>query len=397
MAQNANDAVEIQLKKDRIPLIRTKIGSPYVIAAMNTAISEGKTAVVGWEVNGGFLTGTDFLLNKRILKALPTRDAVLPIIAVLLKAVSEKSSISKLFARLPKRYTQAGRLDRFPPESSKKIIDKFSISSNTKDNRLKLERYFKPEFGFNAIINIDYTDGIKINFKNGDSAHIRPSGNSPQLRIYALANSQERADEIVRLGISEKNGILRKMQRDLCANEQKTAKQATIPSKKIPAFLKKEPLKLKFGTSGLRSFVKDMTDLECYINTRGFIEYLITTEDIQKGACVCIAGDLRPSTKTIMEAIAKAIKDSGCNIKNCGRIPSPALAYYAKQKNQASIMVTGSHIPDDQNGIKFNKSGGEVLKSDEKGILAEVAKIRQEEYSKSRETTLFNKDAMFKS
>ena len=34
-------------------------------------------------------------------------------------------------------------------------------------------------------------------------------------------------------------------------------------------------------------------------------------------------------------------------------------------------MVTGSHIPFDRNGIKINKSVGEVLKSDEAGITGE--------------------------
>ncbi|MCB0384946.1 MAG: hypothetical protein KDD43_06105, partial [Bdellovibrionales bacterium] len=31
----------------------------------------------------------------------------------------------------------------------------------------------------------------------------------------------------------------------------------------------------------------------------------------------------------------------------------------------STIMVTGSHIPDDRNGIKFNLSDGEILKHDE--------------------------------
>jgi phosphomannomutase len=34
-------------------------------------------------------------------------------------------------------------------------------------------------------------------------------------------------------------------------------------------------------------------------------------------------------------------------------------------------MVTGSHIPDDRNGIKFNTSKGEITKLDEQGIRAE--------------------------
>ena len=70
-----------------------------------------------------------------------------------------------------------------------------------------------------------------------------------------------------------------------------------------------------------------------------------------------IAGDLRFSTERIMIAVAKGIEDSGSKAENCGRISSPALAYYAMQKGKASIMITGSHISEDRNGIKYNKKG----------------------------------------
>ena len=53
---------------------------------------------------------------------------------------------------------------------------------------------------------------------------------------------------------------------------------------------------LKFGTSGLRGKVDAMTDLEVYINTTGFLEYLLGMHAIQPGDSVCLGGDLRPST-----------------------------------------------------------------------------------------------------
>jgi hypothetical protein len=43
---------------------------------------------------------------------------------------------------------------------------------------------------------------------------------------------------------------------------------------------------------------------------------------------------------------------------NCGFIPSPAVALYGITREIPSIMVTGSHIPDDRNGIKFNQCNG---------------------------------------
>ena len=54
-----------------------------------------------------------------------------------------------------------------------------------------------------------------------------------------------------------------------------------------------------------------------------------------------------------------------------GRLPSPAVACYAMLNGAASIMVTGSHIPDDRNGIKFNRPDGEILKPDEEAIRAQ--------------------------
>ncbi len=55
-------------------------------------------------------------------------------------------------------------------------------------------------------------DGLRIFFANGDIAHVRPSGNAPQLRIYANADTQARADEIVELCLREPAGILRQLE-----------------------------------------------------------------------------------------------------------------------------------------------------------------------------------------
>jgi len=60
---------------------------------------------------------------------------------------------------------------------------------------------------------VDYTDGVRICFSNGDVAHVRPSGNSDELRIYAVADTQARADEITGLGVAEPHGILRQLER----------------------------------------------------------------------------------------------------------------------------------------------------------------------------------------
>jgi phosphomannomutase len=153
---------------------------------------------------------------------------------------------------------------------------------------------------------------------------------------------------------------------------------------------------LAFGTSGLRGLVKDITDLEAHINVKAALRYLLSIGDIGVHSAVVIAGDLRPSTDRIMRACAQAIVDSGCQVENAGKIPTPALVSHAISTGRAGVMVTGSHIPFDRNGIKINKSAGELLKSDEPGITREVERVRVEEYSRTATTSAFDPYGMFK-
>ena len=74
--------------------------------------------------------------------------------------------------------------------------------------RSELENYFNSKSGFDSVTCINYIDGIRITFANGDIIHMRPSGNAPQFRVYSNANSKERANEIVRLCLSEPGGIM---------------------------------------------------------------------------------------------------------------------------------------------------------------------------------------------
>jgi len=43
-------------------------------------------------------------------------------------------------------------------------------------------------------------------------AHLRPSGNADEFRIYAVAGTQERADQIAEMGAREPDGIIRRME-----------------------------------------------------------------------------------------------------------------------------------------------------------------------------------------
>jgi phosphomannomutase len=142
-----------------------------------------------------------------------------------------------------------------------------------------------------------------------------------------------------------------------------------------------------FGTSGARGLATAMTDSVCYAYTTGFLQYLESIGELkQAGEAVAVAGDLRPSTNRVMAAVCRAVEDRGYRAVNCGKIPSPAVALFGLENKIPAIMVTGSHIPDDRNGIKFNKAGGEVLKDDEQGMSRQVVEL---------DDTLFDADGNF--
>ena len=168
---------------------RTRIGSPYVIAAMQQAVADGGQRVVGYEANGGFLTASPMHINGRELPPLPTRDPLIVALALLGLAAREQSSISHLIARLPKRVTASGRISHLPTHVSAQ-----QIAALIKDGPPAMVALFPWN---SVVIAYDTTDGLRITFANEDIIHLRPSGNAPELRCYTESNSERAAKTLL--------------------------------------------------------------------------------------------------------------------------------------------------------------------------------------------------------
>jgi phosphomannomutase len=184
----------IELCNSFTTVMRTKIGSPYVISGMQdceaNSLKKGEhPAIVGFEANGGFLVGSEFECDGRKLAPLPTRDAVLPALAVLAAARKIKGEVSALMQDLPARFTASDRLQDFPVASSRLLIQDITLNSQT------LQHYLAPEHA--KPVDCNTTDGLRIRFDNGEIVHLRPSGNAPELRCYCEAASNERAMQLV--------------------------------------------------------------------------------------------------------------------------------------------------------------------------------------------------------
>lgn len=157
-------------------VLRTKIGSPFVIEAMQK-LSEIHSKVAGFEANGGFL-----------INDLPTRDAILPALALFKAAQDLSLPISKLVEQLPQRFTASDRLQNIPTETSKSYLKAWQNHPKQVIKDLNLPSLVKQT---------DTTDGLRMLLESGEIVHLRPSGNAPELRCYVEAADNKRAAELL--------------------------------------------------------------------------------------------------------------------------------------------------------------------------------------------------------
>ena len=124
----------------------------------------------------------------------------------------------------------------------------------------------------------------------------------------------------------------------------------------------------KFGTSGLRGLVSELTEDLVADHIRAFIAAC------PSGTGLWVGRDLRPSSPDLARVVLATARAGGLATVDCGALPTPALALAAMKAGAAAVMVTGSHIPADRNGLKFYLPHGEITKSDEAAILAALGR-----------------------
>ena len=181
---SCNTVIDSSAQFDKV--LRTKIGSPFVIAEFAN-LSREYSSVAGFEANGGFLLGSDIQINGKTLKALPTRDALLP--ALMLLAYAKATSVESLVTALPPRFTYSDRLQSFATEKSLSIL---SMGYEQPDNLLK-----KLGIQEAQTVSCDNTDGLRLLLSDDTIVHLRPSGNAPELRCYTEASSEIIAQRLV--------------------------------------------------------------------------------------------------------------------------------------------------------------------------------------------------------
>ncbi|GAB1481159.1 phosphomannomutase [Paracoccaceae bacterium] len=171
-------------------VIRTKIGSPFVIAGMQAA---APAKVVGYEANGGFLLGFAAQGPAGPLPPLATRDSLLPLIAPLSQARAA-GGLAALVAAEPPRFTSSGRLEEIPAAASRALLAGFDAAPAALTS-------FLAGLG-EALATVNRTDGLRLRLASGRVLHMRPSGNAPEFRLYAEAESPDLAEHLLQAGMN---------------------------------------------------------------------------------------------------------------------------------------------------------------------------------------------------
>jgi phosphomannomutase len=156
-------------------------------------LKDGARKVAGFEANGGTLTASAFLVNGSELGALPTRDSILPIVAMLAAAAEAKLSLSAFAASYRLPVALSDRLENFAVETSSRLM------AFLRGSEANLADFLAPIARPQVVSDID---GLRVTLDDGRIIHFRPSGNAPEMRCYVEAESAEAAEALLATGLS---------------------------------------------------------------------------------------------------------------------------------------------------------------------------------------------------
>jgi phosphomannomutase len=181
-------------------VLRTRVGSPFVIAGMEQATGSGKADVIGFEANGGVLQASALERDGRTLAPLPTRDAVLPIVCALAHSRERGLSLAPTVERLGAGYALADRLKEIPAERSGSLLGSLADDA-------AFASAFLAEAG--TLASSSSVDGVRFVLDDGSTVHFRASGNAPEFRCYVEASTLDRAEELLSWGLSKSAAAMR--------------------------------------------------------------------------------------------------------------------------------------------------------------------------------------------
>jgi phosphoglucosamine mutase len=133
-----------------------------------------------------------------------------------------------------------------------------------------------------------------------------------------------------------------------------------------------------FGTDGIRGEVGQFPIVPEFMTRLGYAAGKVLTRDAKPGErCKILIGkDTRVSGYLLEASLEAGFAAAGVDVMLCGPIPTPGVAYLTKAlRLSAGLVISASHNPYQDNGIKFFSAQGDKLSDDfEFAIEAELEK-----------------------
>ena len=133
-----------------------------------------------------------------------------------------------------------------------------------------------------------------------------------------------------------------------------------------------------FGTDGIRGEVGQFPIVPEFMTRLGYAAGKVLTRDAKSGErCKILIGkDTRVSGYLLEASLEAGFAAAGVDVMLCGPIPTPGVAYLTKAlRLSAGLVISASHNPYQDNGIKFFSAKGDKLSDAfELAIEAELEK-----------------------
>ncbi|HEY9655993.1 MAG TPA: hypothetical protein V6C50_10930 [Crinalium sp.] len=121
------------------------------------------------------------------------------------------------------------------------------------------------------------------------------------------------------------------------------------------------PTSRLFGTDGIRGRAGDLLTAPLALQIGFWAGHVLRSQAAAMGPVV-IGQDSRQSGNMLAMALSAGLNAAGLDVWNLGLCPTPGVAYLTNTSEAiGGVMVSASHNPPDDNGIKFFGSNGSKL------------------------------------
>ncbi len=120
---------------------------------------------------------------------------------------------------------------------------------------------------------------------------------------------------------------------------------------------------VRFGTDGIRGLAYDEVSVDLAYRLGRAVAAVFDTP-------VVVGYDTRESSPVLAEAVLAGLVDGGSSVTNLGVLPTPGVAIIARDRASVGVVVSASHNPYFDNGLKVLGPGGTKLGHATEAVLA---------------------------